>query len=127
MQKADLLPASQLLDRNGFTIYATAGTCKYLRENGVPAKRALWPSEVEEGNVEGVSAQYLIRSHEVDLVINIPKNYSQHELSNGYKLRRAAIDFNIPLITNNRLATAFVKAFCRVPLENVGIKSWDEY
>ena len=127
MQKADLLPASRLLHSNGYKIYATAGTCRYLRENGVPAERALWPSEVEDGNVEGVSAQYLIRTHEVDLVINIPKNYTQSELSNGYKLRRASIDFNVPLITNNRLATAFVKAFCRVPFDSIQIKSWDEY
>ena len=129
LQKADLLPACQLLDSHGYTIYATGGTCRYLRENGVPALRALWPSEVEEnaGKEDGVPAQELIRSKKVELVINIPKNYSQHELSNGYKLRRAAIDFNIPLITNSRLATAFVKAFCRLPLDSIGIKSWEEY
>lgn len=127
LQKADLLPCCQTFSSNGFTIYATSGTCRYLQENGVPAVRALWPSEEEEEGCQGVSALQLIRSKSVELVINIPKNFSQNELTNGYKLRRAAIDFNIPLITNSRLATAFVKAFCRVPLESISIRSWDEY
>ena len=124
-QKADILDACRMIAQKGLDIYATAGTCKYLNENGIHAKRALWPYEVT--NEEHPSAIELIRSHTVDLVINIPKNYSHNELSNGYKMRRAAIDFNVPLITNSRLATAYIKAFCSVPLERIGIKSWDEY
>ena len=96
-----------------------------MNENGIPARRALWPYEVS--TEEHPSAIDLIRSHTVDLVINIPKNYSHNELSNGYKMRRAAIDFNVPLITKSRLATAYIKAFCKVPLDKIGIKSWDEY
>ncbi len=124
-QKADILDACRLIAEKGLDIYATAGTCKYLNENGIPARRALWPYEVSTETHP--SAIDLIRSHTVDLVINIPKNYSHNELSNGYKMRRAAIDFNVPLITNSRLATAYIKAFCKVPLDKIGIKSWDEY
>ena len=124
-QKADILDACRLIAEKGLDIYATSGTCKYLNENGIPARRALWPYEVS--TEEHPSAIDLIRSHTVDLVINIPKNYSHNELSNGYKMRRAAIDFNVPLITNSRLATAYIKAFCKVPLDKIGIKSWDEY
>ena len=124
LQKADLLSACQLLAQKDYTIYATGGTCRYLNENGVPALRALWPNEQEEG----VSAALdLIRTHRVELVINIPKNFTHKELSNGYKMRRAAIDFNVPLITNSRLATAYIRAFCSTPQEAIGIKSWDEY
>ncbi len=133
-QKADLLHACQLLNQRGMTIYATGGTCRYLNENGVPAKRALWPNEVAEmsnsGFAEGLhfpSAIDLIRDHKVELVVNIPKNFSHKELSNGYLMRRASIDFNIPLITNSRLATAYIRAFCAKSMEDISIKSWDEY
>lgn len=124
MQKADLLNACTVLSSKGIKIYATKGTAKYLCENGVPAERALWPGENE---AKSPSAIDLIRSHEVELVINIPKNYSRKELSNGYLMRRAAIDFNVPLITNSRLATAYIRAFCSTPIDSIDIKSWDEY
>ena len=124
IQKADLLRACQLLAEKNYTIYATGGTCKYLNENGVPAHKALWPNESEEGSPAALD---LIRQHKVELVINIPKNFTHSELSNGYQMRRAAIDFNVPLITNSRLATAYIRAFCAVPLDAISIKSWDEY
>ena len=124
IQKADLLRACQLLAEKNYTIYATGGTCKYLNENGVPALLALWPNEQAEG---APAALDLIRKHEVELVINIPKNFTHSELSNGYQMRRAAIDFNVPLITNSRLATAYIRAFCAKPLDSISIKSWDEY
>ena len=124
-QKADMLLSCELLRDKGIEIYATEGTCRYLNENGVPAHRALWPGEeLEEG------AQYamdLISANKVDLVINIPKNYTRKELSNGYRLRRSAIDFNIPLITNSRLATAYIRAFCKMTQDEITIRSWDEY
>ena len=124
IQKADLLRACQLLAEKNYTIYATGGTCKYLNENGVPALQALWPNEQATG---APAALDLIRKHEVELVINIPKNFTHSELSNGYQMRRAAIDFNVPLITNSRLATAYIRAFCSVPQDAISIKSWDEY
>ena len=124
IQKADLLRACQLLADKNYIIYATGGTCRYLNENGVPALRALWPNEQEAG---APAALDLIRKHEVELVINIPKNFTHSELSNGYQMRRAAIDFNVPLITNSRLATAYIRAFCSVPQDEISIKSWDEY
>ena len=124
-QKADILPACQMLSERGIEIYATEGTCRYLNENGVKAKLALRP---DESSSEGhPSALELIRDHSVELVINIPKNYTRGELSNGYRMRRTAIDFNIPLITNSRLATAFIRAFCAEPPEKISIKGWDEY
>ena len=124
IQKADLLRACQLLAEKNYTIYATGGTCKYLNENGVPVHQALWPNEQAEG---APAALDLIRKHQVELVINIPKNFTHSELSNGYQMRRAAIDFNVPLITNSRLATAYIRAFCSVPQDAISIKSWDEY
>ncbi len=132
IQKADLLPACHMLHKKGITIYATSGTWKYLNENGVPALRALWPSEERSQAGSALvastpSAMDLISGHEVDLVVNIPKNYTRNELSNGYQMRRAAIDFNIPLITNSRLATAYIRAFCAKSIDEIGIKSWDEY
>ena len=128
IQKADLLLACHKLSEKGIKIYATAGTCKYLNENGVTAHRALWPHEEADGlEPNEPSALELIREHKVDLVVNIPKNYSRKELSNGYKMRRAAIDFNVPLITNSRLATAYIRAFCAKSLDDISIKSWDEY
>ena len=124
IQKADLLRACQLLAKKEYTIYATGGTCRYLNENGVPAQQALWPNEQQEGVPAALD---LIRSHQVELVINIPKNFTHKELSNGYQMRRAAIDFNVPLITNSRLATAYIRAFCSTPQDAISIKSWDEY
>ena len=125
IQKADILRACVELDKKGIKIYATAGTCKYLNENGVHAFPVLRPSDpVEEGIPYAIE---LIRNHKVDLVVNVPKNYTHGELSNGYIMRRAAIDFNVPLITNSRLATAYIRAFCAKPIESISIKSWDEY
>ena len=123
VQKAGMLHPCELLVVAGFTIYATTGTYKYLSENGIPCLRAMWPGE--DGNAP--TAEELIRSGKVELVVNIPKNFSSKELTNGYKLRRAAIDFNVPLITNSRLATAYIRAFCSVKPEDLLIKSWDEY
>ena len=114
LQKADLLPACQLLHTNGYEIYATEGTRRFLLENGIPAR-------------DGSAALELISSHRVDLVINIPKNFTHGELTNGYRIRRAAIDFNVPLITDSRLATAFIRAFCSLPLDDLPAKAWDEY
>ncbi len=124
-QKAQLLKASRLLIEHGYEIYATDGTYRYCKDNGIPATRVLWPSEV--GQEEGISALDMVRNKEVELVINIPKNLTQGELSNGYKIRRAAVDFNIPLITNPRLAAAFIIAFCNLPMDDIAIKSWDQY
>jgi len=124
-QKADILRACTELNKKGIKIYATEGTSKYLNENGVNATRVLWPNDTPE---EGIpSAIELIRNHEVDLVVNIPKNFSHSELSNGYTMRRASIDFNVPLITNSRLATAYIRAFCAKSIDDISIKSWDEY
>ena len=129
LQKADLLNACRLLADHGYALYATAGTYRYLVENGVPAVRVLWPREC--GDPE-LSAKYepalkLIQDKKMDLVVNIPKNFTSEELSDGYKIRRAAIDFNIPLITNARLATAFIRAFCSMTMDEIQIKSWDQY
>ena len=126
LQKADLLDACQQLAAHGYEIYATGGTMRHLEDNGVPAKRALWPGE--EGDCQDCdTALDLIRSRKVRMVINIPKNYSATELSNGYKIRRAAVDFNVPLFTNARLATAFVKAFCNMSMDDISIKSSEEF
>ena len=121
-QKADLLEASQLLHKKGYKLYATAGTQHFLEENGVPATLVHWPDSPEQPQ-----ALDLLHQHEVDLVVNINKNLSTGELTNGYKLRRAAIDLNIPLITNARLAATYIKAFCTLSLEELEIKSWQEY
>ena len=134
-QKADLLPACQMLSASGHTLYATPGTCRYLNENGVPAVAARMPDgegdECGDGavgaDVAGPAVLELIRSHQVDLVINIPKNFTHVELSNGYRIRRAAIDFNVPLITNSRLATAYIRAFCTLHPDTLPVKAWDEY
>ena len=123
LQKADLLPACQMLHANGHTLFATPGTCRYLNENGVPALSARMP----DGEGDGPDTLELIRSHQVDLVVNIPKNFTHVELSNGYRIRRAAIDFNVPLITNSRLATAYIRAFCRLSPNELPVKAWDEY
>ena len=129
LQKADLLNACRLLAGHGYTIYATAGTYRYLVENEVSATRVLWPSECEDPMLASQfeSALKLLQNKEIDLVVNIPKNFTSAELANGYKIRRAAIDFNIPLITNARLATAFIRAFCSMGMEDIQVKSWDQY
>ena len=122
-QKAEMLDAARMLVEHGYKLYATGGTSKYLTDNGIENTLVHWPSD------EGMQPQALDLLHrkEIDMVVNIPKNLTQHELSNGYKIRRAAIDLNIPLITNSRLASAFIQAFCNVPIENIDIKAWGEY
>ena len=117
-QKADMLPACRLLAQKGYTLYATGGTCRYLQANGVPALPVRWPDQPDDGTP---SAEDLIREHKVDLVVNNPKNFSHKELGNGYHLRRAAVDFNVPLITDARLAAAYIRAFCTIPEDSLGI------
>ncbi|MCD7971939.1 MAG: carbamoyl-phosphate synthase (glutamine-hydrolyzing) large subunit [Candidatus Azobacteroides sp.] len=121
--KVDLLDACKLLQENNFEIYATAGTKKFLAENGVEAKVVGWPDEKEND----CNIMDMISSHSFDLIVNIPKNHTRRELTNGYKIRRGAIDHNIPLITNARLASAFIQAFCEIKKADISIKSWDEY
>ena len=123
LQKADMLEACKILQSRGYILFATGGTYRYLLDNGIEATRVLWPDETEEGR----SALDMIHRGEVDMVINIPKNFSEGELNNGYLIRRAAVDFNVPLFTNARLATAFIRAFCRLNADDIKIKAWDEY
>ncbi len=122
-QKADMLDAAKMLVAHGYELYATGGTSKYLTDNGIVNTRVYWPSE------EGYEPQALSLLHEkkIDMVVNIPKDLTPRELTNGYKIRRAAIDLNIPLITNSRLASAFINAFCTLSLDEIDIKSWAEY
>jgi carbamoyl-phosphate synthase large subunit len=120
--KAELLHPCVILNSKGYTIYATAGTAKFLNENGIPAIAVSWPDEDGELNVLDMFSK-----HVFELVINIPKNHTKRELTNGYKIRRAAIDHNIPLITNARLASAFITAFCEIGESDIQIKSWQEY
>ena len=129
LQKADLLNACKLLHERGYKLYGTEGSAKYLTENGVPAERVIWPTEAQNPELAGKykAAMDMLANKELDLVINIPKNFSHKELTNGYYVRRAAIDFNIPLITNARLATAFIRAFCAMSIDDIQIKSWDQY
>ncbi len=129
LQKADMLMACRLLVEKGYELYATGGTYKYLVENSVPATKVLWPSECDNPNFKGrfKPALEMIQNKEIDMVINIPKNFSELELSNGYQIRRAAIDFNVTLFTNARLATAFIRAFCSTSVNDIHIKSWDQY
>ena len=122
-QKADMLDAAHELANRGYTIYATGGTHAYLNDNGIPAIRVYWPSQSDMQP----QAIDLLHEHKVDMVVNIPKNFTDMELSNGYKIRRAAIDLNIPLLTNARLASAYIDAFTTQPLDEMEIKSWDEY
>ena len=119
--KVDMLEPCQLLAANGFKIYATEGTAKFLHTNGVEATAVCWPDE------EGENVLDLISHHKVDLVVNIPKNHSRRELTNGYRIRRWAIDHNIPLLTNARLAGAYIKAFINRPVESIAITPWSEY
>ena len=122
-QKADMLDAAHQLHNKGYKIYATSGTHQFLNDNGIPAIRVYWPSQPDMQP----QALELLHNHSIDLVVNIPKNLSTTELSNGYKIRRAAIDLNVPLLTNARLASAFIDAFTTIPLDDIEIKSWDEY
>jgi len=125
-QKAEMLDAARMLVEHGYELYATGGTSTFLTDNGIQNTRVLWPSEVCE-NAEAPAALDLLHQHKIDMVVNIPKNLTTHELTNGYKIRRAAIDLNVPLITNARLASAFIQAFCTVGIEGIGIKAWSEY
>ena len=122
--KVDLLDASRILYGKGYKIYATAGTAAFLNAHGVDTTPVFWPDERPdaENNV-----MKMISEHKFDLIVNIPKNHTKRELTNGYKIRRAAIDHNIPLITNARLAGAFIEAFCDMKPEDIQIKSWQEY
>ena len=122
-QKAEMLDAARMLVENGYELYATGGTSKYLSDNGIANTLVHWPSEPEQQP----QALDLLHGHQIDMVVNIPKDLTTHELTNGYKIRRAAIDLNVPLITNSRLASAFINAFCTVKLDAIGIKSWSEY
>ena len=122
-QKAEMLDAARMLIDHGYEIYATGGTSKYLTDNGIENTMVHWPSEPDQQP----QALDLLHSRKIDMVVNIPKNLTSHELTNGYKIRRAAIDLNVPLITNSRLASAFIQAFCTVKLDEIGIKSWSEY
>ena len=121
-QKVDLLQAARELKAKGYNIFATGGSSKFLTENGVENTRVYWPSE--EGQPQALE---MLHKKEIDMVVNIPRDLTATELENGYKIRRAAIDLNIPLITNGRLASAFIHAFCTMDIEDIAIKSWDEY
>lgn len=122
-QKAEMLDAAKELINHGYELYATGGTSKYLTENNIPNTKVYWPSD--EGKAP--QAMSLLHEKKIDMVVNIPKDLTPHELTNGYKIRRAAVDLNVPLITNSRLASAFIHAFCTLDLEDVDIKSWEEY
>ena len=122
-QKAEMLDAARMLVAHGYELYATGGTSKYLMDNGIQNTLVYWPSEPDLQP----QALDLLHQHKIDMVVNIPKDLTTHELTNGYKIRRAAVDLNVPLITNARLASAFIQAFCTVPMNKIGIKSWKEY
>ena len=121
-QKADMMDAARMLVNKGYKLFATGGTHKTLAENGIESTQVYWPSE--EGHPQALE---MLHRKEIDMVVNIPKNLTAGELSNGYKIRRAAIDLNIPLITNARLASAFINAFCTMSVDDIAIKSWAEY
>lgn len=121
--KAELINACKLLAQNGYNLYATGGSHQFLVDNNIPSTRVYWPTEPGQYP----QALEMVHNKEVDMVINIPKNLTQIELENGYKIRRAAVDFNIPLITNTRLASAFIISFCNMSVDDIQIKSWDEY
>ena len=124
-QKADMLDAAQMLVKHGYKLFATDGTSKFLTENGIENTHVLWPSDPDDGKTP--KALDMLHNHEIDMVVNIPKNLTSSELTNGYKIRRAAIDLNVPLITNSRLASAFISAFCTTKLSDIEIKAWGEY
>ena len=120
--KVDLLEPTRQLAQQGYEIYATSGTARFLNDNGIPAVEVAWPDENSDNNVMDMIAQ-----HRFDLIVNVPKNHSKRELTNGYRIRRGAIDHNIPLMTNTRLAKAFIQAFCSLKENDIKIKSWQEY
>lgn len=122
--KVDLLDASKRLAAKGYNIFATDGTAKFLNENGIAATTVYWPDENAENEL---NVMKMIQEHKLELIVNIPKNHSKRELTNGYRIRRGAIDHNIPLITNARLASAFIEAFCEMTENDIEIKSWQEY
>ena len=122
-QKAEMLDAARMLVAHGYELYATGGTSRFLSDNGVENTMVFWPSEPDKQP----QALDMLHQHKIDMVVNVPKNLSEGELTNGYKIRRAAIDLNVPLITNSRLASAFINAFCTINLDEIGIKSWAEY
>ncbi len=122
-QKAEMLDAARMLMNHGYELYATGGTSKYLTDNGIENTLVYWPSDADSQP----QALTLLHEHKIDMVVNIPKDLTTHELTNGYKIRRAAIDLNVPLITNSRLASAFIHAFCTIGIEGIGIKAWSEY
>ncbi|MBQ5694824.1 MAG: carbamoyl-phosphate synthase (glutamine-hydrolyzing) large subunit, partial [Bacteroidaceae bacterium] len=124
-EKASLLDAAQALCKAGYTIYATEGTAKFLNENNAKAIPVGYPDE--EGACDKLNIMDMIAQHKFDLIVNVPKDHTKREKTNGYRIRRGAIDHNIPLITNARLASAFIEAFCRLPLEDMQIKAWQEY
>ena len=131
-QKAEMLDAARSLANHGYQLFATAGTARYLEDNGIPAQRVLWPSEVENLDPNSEEAKLphaleLLREKQIHMVVNVHKNFSTGELTNGYKIRRAAVDLNIPLLTNARLASAFINAFTSTRLEDLEIKSWQEF
>ena len=122
--KVDLLESTAILAQKGYNIFATSGTAKFLNENGINATPVMWPDENPDADN---NVMQMIAEHRFDLIINIPKNHTKRELTNGYRIRRAAIDHNIPLITNARLASAFIRAFCKIDVNELPVKSWDEY
>ena len=122
-QKAEMLDAAKMLKQHGYELYATAGTSQYLHENGIDNTMVYWPSD----EAKEPQALTLLHEHKIDMVVNIPKDLTPRELTNGYKIRRAAIDLNVPLITNSRLASAFISAFCTLKMDDIDIKAWDEF
>jgi carbamoyl-phosphate synthase large subunit len=121
--KVELLQSAEMLKKRGYNIFATEGTHRFFNENGVENTLLHWPDEEDKTpNTIGY-----IRDKKIDLVVNIPKNYTQRELRNGYQIRRNSIDFNIPLITNARVASAFIYALCKYEIEDLSVKSWDAY
>ena len=123
-EKVAMLDAARALVKNGYTIYASEGTAKFLNDNNVKADAVAWPDE--EGS-DKPNVMKMISDHKFDLIVNIPKNHTNRELTNGYRIRRGAIDHNIPLMTNARLASAFIEAFCEKGLKDLQIKSWQEF
>ena len=119
--KVDMLDCCKVLAENGYKLYATEGTAKFLNSNGVEAHPVCWPDE------EGENVLDLLATHAIDLVINIPKNHTKRELTNGYRIRRSAIDHNVPLLTNARFASAYINAFINKPIKDVNISAWAEY
>ena len=122
-QKVDMMGAARMLVDKGYKLFATGGTHRTLAENGIESTLVYWPSETDQYP----QALEMLHNKEIDMVVNIPKNLTAGELDNGYKIRRAAIDLNIPLITNARLASAFISAFCTMSIDDIAIKSWEEY